>query len=550
MLAVSRSRLRAAAALWGILLVPLVVEASTSSGSWPRAAESVGGALLLAGLVAAHRRAPFGVLGAAAAVATVAELVVAPTTFGPARVWPFAATVAFAYLAGRRVPEGRPVLATMAGVAVSGLPIGLLFGLISDGGARGGFGVLFAVYDWSALVLGLLLAVAPPWLLGRYRRQGAALVAAGWERAELLERQQRLESEQARLAERARIAQDMHDSLGHEWTLIALRAAALQVSPHLDDAGRAAAGELRAGIATATERLRDVIGVLRAGSGTDAGTDTVERPDVADLVDRATAAGMTVHWEPAPEPADLPVMVGHAAHRVVQEALTNAARHAPGAAVNVRLEHRDGATTVTVTSGAACGSAPPVDLAGGGSGLVALQERVRLLGGTLTAGPDGPGFTVAADLPHHGRPAGRPPDGARAGTGPSLQRARAQVRRDVTASVRVPLLAGACVIVLALGLFLLVGTANRLDPATFDRLPTGAEYASVAPELPPFQVLGDPGRTLRPPPPGTWCRYYWSSRPADDRLIFRLCFAGDRLVAKEAVPRAALSGPSRGEGTS
>jgi hypothetical protein len=104
------------------------------------------------------------------------------------------------------------------------------------------------------------------------------------------------------------------------------------------------------------------------------------------------------------------------------------------------------------------------------------------------------------------------------------------------------------VAVLALGLFLLVGTANRLDPATFERLPVGTAAAAVEAEVPPFQVLGDPARGLAPPPVGTACRHYWSSAPTDDRLILRLCFANDRLVAKEAVPRAALSGPAQ-EGT-
>jgi hypothetical protein len=312
--------------------------------------------------------------------------------------------------------------------------------------SRLGPGLLFAVYDWGVLVLGLLLAVVPAWLLGRYVQQRAALVEAGWERAALLERQQRLQADRARLAERARIAQDMHDSLGHEWTLIALRAAALEMSPRLDEDTRTAARGLRADVAAATEHLRDVIGVLQP----DRGADLDGRLDVAALVERATAAGMTVHRDGEPEPADLPLMVRRAVHRVVQEALTNAAKHAPGALVTVRLDHTDDATTVSITNGAA--TSPAGTGPSGGAGIAGLRERVRLLGGTLRAGPAGPGFEVVAVLPHDGRPAA-PPAGAATETQRRLERARGEVRRSALTAVRVPLLAGAAVAVLALALF-------------------------------------------------------------------------------------------------
>ncbi|GAA1303625.1 sensor histidine kinase [Pseudonocardia xinjiangensis] len=531
----SWSQLRQAAVLWGGLLIPLVMDAA--SGTGPRVAELVGGAALLAILVALCDRAPLAVLCAAVATAMTVEVVLAPTTFSPVRVWPFAAVAVFACVAGRRIPDAQPVPAALAGVAVTGLPVALVVGLVVDDGSRGGFGLLSGVYDWSALMLVLLLAVAPAWLLGRYRRQRAALVAAGWERAALLERQHRLEADQARLAERARIARDMHDSLGHEWTLIALRAAALEVSPQLDDDTRAAARDLRFGVAVATERLRDVIGVLRP----DAEGDPGEGRTVTALVERAAAAGMRVQWDAELEPVALPVLVQRAVHRVVQEALTNAARHAPGAEVTVGVEHGQGATTVTVTNGVA-GTVPPAARPGARSGLVGLRERVRLLGGTLHAGPAGTGFTVVAVLPHDGGPAGSPPDDLGCESARDLARARGEVRRSVAGAVRVPVLAGTAVTVLALALFLLVGTANRLDPATFERLPTGAARAAVEAELPPFQVLGEPGRALAPPPPNGWCRYYWSSEPTDDRLVFRLCFEGEQLVIKEAVERAALSG--------
>ncbi|OLS98078.1 hypothetical protein BJF90_41510 [Pseudonocardia sp. CNS-004] len=394
------SRPAAAAALWGLLVVPLVIETATGPWNWPDVAELTGGGALLAALVALRRRAPLGVLGAAVATAQVVELL-APATSGSARLWPLVATTVFAYLAGRRASRGRPALLTA--VTAAGLLVTPLIGLVS----AGRFGLLLAAYDWFSLVLVLLLTATPAWLLGRYLHQRAALVAAGWERAALLERQQLLEAERARMAERARIAQDMHDSLGHEWTLIALRAAALEVSPHLDDESRATARDLRAGVATATEHLHDVITVLRAGAG--------ERTDITALVERAAAAGMPVELVADAEPPGLPLPVRQAAHRVVQEGLTNAAKHARGAPVTVRVEHVDDTTSVTITNGQARTTSTAPGHRTGGIGLPALDERVRAVGGTLQAGPDRAGFAVTAVIPHEGTPTEPPtaPDVAR-----------------------------------------------------------------------------------------------------------------------------------------
>ncbi|MGH3928880.1 MAG: histidine kinase, partial [Pseudonocardiaceae bacterium] len=112
----------------------------------------------------------------------------------------------------------------------------------------------------------------------------ALLVSAGWERAERMEREQQMIVDQARLRERARIAQDMHDSLGHELSLIALRAGALELDPDLDERHRAAAAELRGSASTATERLGEIIGVLREEN-----TDPPMQPSgesIVELVDR------------------------------------------------------------------------------------------------------------------------------------------------------------------------------------------------------------------------------------------------------------------------
>jgi signal transduction histidine kinase len=178
---------------------------------------------------------------------------------------------------------------------------------------------------------------------------------------------------QARLKERARIAADMHDSLGHELTLIAVRAGVLQMTGGLDERQRAAAGELRESAAAATERLREIIEVLR------------DPDSIPDLIARSAAAGMTIRSTVERLPADLEPV----AYRVVREGLTNAAKHAPDAAVVVEVTGRQ----VSVVNGPAAGNA---GLASGGIGLAGLRERVERAGGAFEAGPADGGFAVRA----------------------------------------------------------------------------------------------------------------------------------------------------------
>ncbi|WP_199443673.1 sensor histidine kinase [Umezawaea beigongshangensis] len=522
------------AALWVALTVPLALEAARLDHAAVRWAELVGGGLVLGAAVVFFDRFPVATLCLLVAAAAVPALVLTPTVTDPAGVWPFLAAAVFGFRAGRRLDDTRSVLSSLAAVVLAGLPVSVLV----DGSARGGFGLLFGLYDWFLLVLVLLIVVLVPWLVGRYRRQRAELAAAGWERAALLERQQRLEVERARLRERARIARDVHDSLGHEWGLIALRAAAFEVSADLPERHRAAAGELRAGVAEATERLREFIGVLHP----DGEPSPRERTDVAGLVERAAGAGVDVVLEPSEPPVEpLPAPVERAAHRVVQEGLTNAARHAPGAAVTVRLEHRTGSTVVTVANGPA--SERPGAATGGGHGLVGLAERVRLLGGALEAGPRDGGFALVATLPHDAPPADPPadPNGSGGESDRARARTRGEARHRLARAVRAPALAGLVVAVLTTALYALVGANNSLAPAVFERIPVGASRTEVEAQLPPFQILGDPERMLPAPPRGARCRYHWSDVQSDEQLFFRLCFAADRLVVKEIVPRSAIS---------
>ncbi|MFD5827598.1 sensor histidine kinase [Lentzea sp. NPDC060358] len=189
----------------------------------------------------------------------------------------------------------------------------------------------------------------------------------------------------ARAAERARIAREIHDAVGHHATLIAVESAALAATA-TDPSVRETALRLRSLAKESLSEMRAALGLLNS--------DTTY-PSLSELVDRARVAGVSVTLSETGD-ASLPPAISRALFRVVQEALTNVTKHAPGAAVTVTVD-RAAPVRVSVVNGP--GTLPPSDERGG-AGLHGLSERVRLAGGTLTTSyrPDG-GFTVSAVLP-------------------------------------------------------------------------------------------------------------------------------------------------------
>ncbi|MGW5345162.1 sensor histidine kinase [Streptomyces sp. NPDC004050] len=433
----------------------------------------------------------------------------------------------------------------------------------------------------------LLVAAMLPWFTGRFLRQYRELVRAGWERAAQLEREQLLVSEQARLRERTRIAQDMHDLLGHDLSLIALSAGALKLTPGLSEDGRAAAGDIRARAGAAVERLGEVIGVLHGpsdrepepGGGTGAGL-----PALRGLVDRAAAAGLDVRLRVQGgdgDGGDAASIADRAVRRVVQEALTNVAKHAPGhrASVVVRygkeridlaVTNEPAPTAPSAASGRPVPSAPsvpsspapsaaeavrpgrPSSGAGHGFGLIGLHERVRLAGGTFAAGPEGKGFAVRAALPHGPRtaaaqgrvgrvhltaPDGPPDPDGRSGAGlpPEHRTASRRLGRTAVAAVLVPL--GTTVVLVSAVRAWDIATARQsvLDPQDYGRLRPGQPRAEVAPYLPERQTTHRPA-VPAPAPPDAACEFYvQTADPFDDRSgdLYRLCFRGGHLVSAD-----------------
>jgi signal transduction histidine kinase len=329
----------------------------------------------------------------------------------------------------RRHPVGVAAL-VIAVSAVSGLAVGAAIVVVFNAAIRAGRGALawivlaslasaavFSViypgkdsYMTNMLISALLIAIAVGW--GLFARARRDLVGSLHERAERLEAEAQLHAEQAREGERRRIAREMHDVLAHRLSLLSLHAGALEFRPDAPPEEVAtAAAVIRDSARAALEELREVIGVLR--EGTEAATQPAQPTlhDLRALVEEARAAGARVDLDldPAGEDpwAPIPERNGRTAYRIVQEGLTNARKHAPGARVRVRVSARpSGEVGIEVANPRAVAAASPVpgaaagDLPGSGSGLIGLGERVALVGGELSHGSGADGeYRLRATLP-------------------------------------------------------------------------------------------------------------------------------------------------------
>lgn len=270
--------------------------------------------------------------------------------------------------------------------------------------------LVYAIYvertDTPAAVLlaasALVLAATAWGMFVRARRQ---LLFTLRERALSAEAEQRLHADSVRTAERTRIAREMHDVLAHRISLLALHAGALEVRPDVSpDKVRETAQLLRSTAHQALEELRSVIGVLRdePGQPPPPATPQPTLSDIPRLVEETRRAGAKIDFEmPVDHPDAAPGGLGRDAYRIVQEALTNIGKHAPGTAAQVRVTGAEGhGLHVSVRNPLPVHATVGPTLPGSGAGLLGLQERVTLAGGTLVHGPDGSGdFVVDAELP-------------------------------------------------------------------------------------------------------------------------------------------------------
>ncbi|MEV4440513.1 histidine kinase [Streptomyces sp. NPDC049577] len=398
---------------------------------------------VLEGIAFAHKVGLPAVLGGVAGVPAGAVLllrrrwpiavVLVSIAITPAEMGLLLGVVGLYTLAASDVP--RRITVVLAGASLAGTLI-VTFASFHRDMAQDGYHPGF----WLILVFSVVMSLgvtAPPLLLGLYVGARRRLVESLRERADGLERELSLLAERAeeraewaRNEERTRIAREMHDVVAHRVSLMVVHAAALQAVALKDpekasrnaalvgDMGRQALTELRemlgvlrtasegavsapaAAPAAPPERLAAVAAAASARlSASDGDGDGPRLGRLDDLVGQSRAAGMAVELMVEGEERAYEPRVERTAYRVVQEALTNVHKHAPGAKAMVRLAHREAEVALQVENGPSDGG-PDAGLPSGGNGLVGMRERVTALGGVFVSGPtDAGGFRVSAVIP-------------------------------------------------------------------------------------------------------------------------------------------------------
>jgi signal transduction histidine kinase len=279
-------------------------------------------------------------------------------------------------------------------------------GLIGAAGAYAAVLVAYAVAPWDvdAASIGFdLLVVATAVALGDGTRNRMAATREQEARLAELAEQQARGARQAVLDERTRIARELHDLVAHSMSIVAVQAG---VGHHLIERDPAKAKEALATIETTSRQalteMRRLLGVLRTDHE-EPGAELTPQPglnDVEPLLRHAREAGLHVEMHVEGPPRSLPSGVALSAYRILQEALTNAVKHAGPANVDVRLRWGDDALRIEVDDDGRGSST--YSEGHHGFGLVGMRERATVAGGDVHAGArPGGGFRVVARLPYH-----------------------------------------------------------------------------------------------------------------------------------------------------
>lgn len=249
-------------------------------------------------------------------------------------------------------------------------------------------------------LIAVLIAFGVGLAVARYRRTAESSQA----RSRELEAQRDEAARRAVAEERARIARELHDVISHDVSLMVLQASVERRAAGSDPT---TAGQTLASIETtgreALAELRRMLGVLRHGDDEAPRHPQPGLAQVPELIAAARAAGLDIRLHVRGDPHPLPAGLDLAAYRIVQESLTNAAKHGPGHRVSVTVGYapHDLDLEIGDDGGGAAAPAPPAMLPSGGHGLVGMRERVALYGGTLEVGRTGAtgAFRVHARIP-------------------------------------------------------------------------------------------------------------------------------------------------------
>jgi signal transduction histidine kinase len=278
------------------------------------------------------------------------------------------------------------------------LPLVLSYSCGAHASTRGGLSATVALALAIQIHVGfaeapnleIAIATLPPWWIGRQVRRRRQLVRELTARTRELEAEEEAYIQLSVQRERARIARDLHDIVSHHLTLMVIQAGAGRLAePWQADVAAARFATIRdAGVQALAEADR-LVTMLQP--------DGTAPPRLAPLLKRAHSTGARIIVTP-PHPA-LPSHIEAIAYRIVQEALTNAMKHAPGAAIEIHIGLGDGELAITVRNDTVT-EASAIAHTGSGIGLAGMRERLTALGGSLDAGPEADGgFRVSARLP-------------------------------------------------------------------------------------------------------------------------------------------------------
>ncbi len=431
-----------------------------------------------------------------------ALLLTAPL-FAVNNLWALATTAFVVFAASRRIPRLRRLWALLGVAAV----------------LQTGFS-LFQVNEsqpfWVSVVggiVGSVFFVIFPAVSGMLLGRRKPMVRLLQERNEYLERARALTAASARSEERAHIAGEMHDMLGHRLSLISIHAGALELAtarkvPQLHEQAEL----IRTTSSLAMAELREILGVLRTNPEPESlDEDTGTRSDITALVEGSA----TLEWS-GEDLYGADPRTRRAVHRVVREALSNVHKHAPGARTRVQIAVQGGRARIQVVNG------PSAALPGKGArrGLIGLEERVGLLGGSFSAGPPSEGgFRVAADVPLH--PAAQASVEAEVAEVPPPLAAEVLTVPRVLGGGCLGLLAllpisGALIVLLLFALF----NPTQMNAPYFDSLRVGVTSENEIMDQYGVGQLGADG-----------CSRFQASHNA--QLYYKLCFRDGKLHSKE-----------------
>lgn len=385
---------------------------------------------------------------------------------------------------------------------------------------------------FQGVLYGLLttMALAGPLTIRRAIRQQREFQRRGWQLAAIESQRRASEIRAAVQRERMTLAAEMHDGLGHSLTLIAVRLGQLSLTSSLSEDDRAEVAGIREIAADAADNLGLAVRLLRESDTPAAGWGP---PTIEDAIEGARRAGIHVDaqvdhalTEKASEGS------ANAAARLVQEGLTNAAKHAPGEPVTIRIEIHDGTVTARISNPKPERKA---EATVPGFGLAGLRHRAKMLGGHLSIDNTATVYSVTLTVPLQARPSVDSTTDDLGIVDAENQAATLRTKANQTAIV-LPVALASALLFVAAGYFVLANTLSVLSPSQFADIAVGDDRAMIEQELPALEMLDAP-RADFPARPHEECRYFEAEISFFERVdVYVVCFTSDQVSRTGTVP--------------